>query len=265
MTPVGPPVLNGLSPRVRGNHQRQQPGGMCAGSIPACAGEPGRPLCLCNPGLVYPRVCGGTLAMMRRSSLVTGLSPRVRGNPERAIIDGFDVRSIPACAGEPTGSPRAGSPGQVYPRVCGGTAWPASNRRTLQGLSPRVRGNLGEMPGRERWAGSIPACAGEPMRTPLGTVSMRVYPRVCGGTSDCHFVGVSLHGLSPRVRGNQQTPAERIYDVRSIPACAGEPATRCACADSAWVYPRVCGGTSPARTVGKSRAGLSPRVRGNRV
>ena len=46
--------------------------------------------------------------------------------------------------------------------MCGGTmpkVWPAVFRN---GLSPRVRGNLTVGAALRLWAGSIPACAGEP-------------------------------------------------------------------------------------------------------
>ncbi len=185
----------------------------------------------------------------------------------------------------------------VYPRACGGTRSPAF--RTLDGLSPRVRGNLqpsgcpstvlrkGLSPrvrgkpchrSARRASGaislcirSIPARAGEPFA--CQALTRPVYPRACGGT------GYRGHGLSP-CGGSVAT--------RSIPARAGEPA---ACRRRVrgnrtmrmTVYPRACGGTTcggshrarvrnpvsaprsiPARA-GEPlpRQGLSPRVRGN--
>ena len=70
---------------------------------------------------------------------------------------------------------------------------------------------------------SIPACAGEPIER-AGIVSyMKVYPRVCGGTWEDHFLPPADQGLSPRVRGNLWLRAEEAVSTRSIPACAGEP------------------------------------------
>ena len=54
-------------------------------------------------------------------------------------------------------------------------------------------------------------------------VLARVYPRVCGGTTNTSSSPAIVRGLSPRVRGN---PAIRDLPPRqlgSIPACAGEP------------------------------------------
>ena len=71
----------GLSPRVRGNLKRALIPWRMAGSIPACAGEPGN-LSVCHsPSRVYPRVCGGTSMFTRGAWSGSGLSPRVRGNP----------------------------------------------------------------------------------------------------------------------------------------------------------------------------------------
>ena len=51
----------------------------------------------------------------------------------------------------------------------------------------------------------------------------KVYPRVCGGTSEFWRINVLDIGLSPRVRGNQPEQPEILLLPRSIPACAGEP------------------------------------------
>ena len=111
---------------------------------------------------VYPRVCGGTSFSPSRTWTTTGLSPRVRGNPDGRADDQIDHRSIPACAG--------------------GTLAVDLTAELVQGLSPRVRGNLthvlvGWMPAR-----SIPACAGEPVGDQAVAFPDEVYPRVCGGT-----------------------------------------------------------------------------------
>ena len=95
-----------------------------------------------------------------------------------------------------------GEPHEVYPRVCGGTVGGSMagigvrglsrvcggtdvlrhGESLVKGLSPRVRGNhQGPYRGGDR-AGSIPACAGEPMRWFAAAGMPWVYPRVCGGT-----------------------------------------------------------------------------------
>ena len=91
----------GLSPRVRGNRSIAHCSSAVIRSIPACAGEPELRPPLLVAGQVYPRVCGGTSLRVRRMIILSGLSPRVRGNrPPCALPAGADG-SIPACAGEP--------------------------------------------------------------------------------------------------------------------------------------------------------------------
>ena len=70
-------------------------------------------------------------------------------------------------------------------------------------------------------------------------------------------------GLSPRVRGNPLYAPERLNDLRSIPACAGEPGGIPATVPVWRVYPRVCGGTIALNWEAQDGGGLSPRVRGN--
>ena len=120
-------------------------------------------------------MCGGT----GYSRL--GLSPRVRGNPERLNLVADDPRSIPARAGEPLCRGRKQDARGVYPRACGGTVFLLTKSARYFGLSPRVRGE----PGRFR-----------PGFTP------RVYPRACGGTESGRIEKSVGPGLSPRVRGN---------------------------------------------------------------
>ena len=112
----------GLSPRVRGNHDASRLPTLPAGSIPACAGEPRALLARKGSLTVYPRVCGGTSAIIADCMRFGGLSPRVRGNRLGNLVKTAAAGSIPACAGEPCAP---GSPvrrPRVYPRVCGGTA-----------------------------------------------------------------------------------------------------------------------------------------------
>ena len=116
-------LVKGLSPRVRGNRAVAAPRGHRRRSIPARAGEPGAAFGLLRLFGVYPRACGGTARNFRSASLVTGLSPRVRGNRQK-LEDRYPYEgSIPARAGEPVGCEGMPCAGPVYPRACGGTPW----------------------------------------------------------------------------------------------------------------------------------------------
>ena len=173
------------------------------------------------------------------------------------------LRSIPACAGEPSSVMWYRSCRRVYPRVCGGTSSVNRRNRFRLGLSPRVRGNRLGVDDLQPHAGSIPACAGEPRSGPGTPRPSRVYPRVCGGTTPRRAGGRRRRGLSPRVRGNQRSRPPGRRAPRSIPACAGEPPRWTWTSWRGKVYPRVCGGTSGGSGFSWDRTGLSPRVRGN--
>ena len=192
-------------------------------SIPACAGEPTRPFPTMPPRPVYPRVCGGTCGGQLAHGGRSGLSPRVRGNRPSPTPTTPMPGSIPACAGEPSGFLPGGAADRVYPRVCGGTTGIGTTCTARGGLSPRVRGNHRWYPRCESRPRSIPACAGEPCTLCQPTLTGKVYPRVCGGTARQRQRGQAHKGLSPRVRGNPDTPPPPTMACRSIPACAGEP------------------------------------------
>ena len=209
-------------------------------------------------------MCGGTSDYAGDLLLWAGLSPRVRGNPGWTRHYAGLRGSIPACAGEPPWPATPTPPAQVYPRVCGGTRRSLRYDRDADGLSPRVRGNpgIGVLALINRR--SIPACAGEPLRRRLGRPARWVYPRVCGGTFTTKKRQPNGVGLSPRVRGNPDTPGQLARYLRSIPACAGEPCPGRRCPYGRRVYPRVCGGTGHRPGWSTPSRGLSPRVRGNR-
>ena len=259
---VHPVGAEGLSPRVRGNRARKVQNRLRWRSIPACAGEPGIPTGPFHTGMVYPRVCGGTVDDLSVKLPADGLSPRVRGNRRGASVVDIYPRSIPACAGEPQSLGVGWAASGVYPRVCGGTRSRRNREKDTGGLSPRVRGNRPHPGSVLRRPGSIPACAGEPHTQPTHYHALAVYPRVCGGTG-CDALGGQRHrGLSPRVRGNRSCPAERVPAKRSIPACAGEPRATGPASLTLMVYPRVCGGTPLRRTGGLVERGSIPACAG---
>ena len=199
------------------------------------------------------------------ASCPMGLSPRVRGNQNSNIDAYIQERSIPACAGEPQSGHVFRKLKTVYPRVCGGTDSFNIAHIVPDGLSPRVRGNRLAWANRSKVPRSIPACAGEPAEYADHQRSGEVYPRVCGGTPKNKPALLTLTGLSPRVRGNQEFGPLDLVRHRSIPACAGEPADSAAVSTILAVYPRVCGGTYDSVDDCEALLGLSPRVRGNRV
>ena len=152
----------GLSPRVRGSLRRARERLSRSRSIPACAGEPSNRWVGIVPDKVYPRVCGGAYETSSGTGAHGGLSPRVRGSRLQRKHLHCRLRSIPACAGEPSRAAAAKRQSTVYPRVCGGAAVLDELHSPPDGLSPRVRGSRAELPHWSDMKRSIPACAGEP-------------------------------------------------------------------------------------------------------
>ena len=111
-------------------------------------------------------------------------------------------------------------------------------------------------------SGSIPAPAGEPQPTGPPCGRNGVYPRACGGTGVSSGAGVSIVGLSPRLRGNRTAGRIRSGSCGSIPAPAGEPGRASRYSRSFPVYPRACGGTAGTSGGTAPGSGLSPRLRG---
>ena len=169
---------------------------------------------------------GGTSAAMGSLLPSYGLSPRVRGNRDRAVYGQALPRSIPACTGEPYSQVDNAQSVKVYPRVYGGTERKAKGVERWKGLSPRVRGNQQIQPSGQEPDGSIPACTGEPTVQRPYNCPLWVYPRVYGGTRGVCGHRARRGGLSPRVRGNLTQSHPRADRSRSIPACTGEPVLR---------------------------------------
>ena len=236
-------IPQGLSPRLRGNGERERVQQVSSGSIPALAGERYAVLPVSLSPWVYPRACGGTCCSGPFRVHLRGLSPRLRGNVI-SLLDGSGVLgSIPALAGERLPLRQTVFSGRVYPRACGGTDWMLSPDVINQGLSPRLRGNVKFFAARGCERGSIPALAGERLWLPLPTAAWRVYPRACGGTHDGIIEPANDRGLSPRLRGNANYKWDSRGRWGSIPALAGERPLVDSYSGGCRVYPRACGGT----------------------
>ena len=196
---------------------------------------------------------------------VVGLSPRLRGNQCLARLNGQTKRSIPAPAGEPSGSQHRSRSMAVYPRACGGTPDNVWGHSYHGGLSPRLRGNRPNWKFSTASNRSIPAPAGEPGSGRPPSPVMWVYPRACGGTKNSGTPCGSVGGLSPRLRGNRVLGVIPRNRVGPIPAPAGEPLTGITKNGLKRVYPRACGGTCCWFCGLDGGIGLSPRLRGNPV
>ncbi len=135
---------------------------------------------------------------------------------------------------------------------------------SVDGLSPRTRGSLGDDPHPAVPQGSIPAHAGEPPQCQPGPSQRLVYPRARGGAVYTMATGNEKSGLSPRTRGSPVFRRLREIGDGSIPAHAGEPVTDVGGRTWPAVYPRARGGAAEFHRQYLIRNGLSPRTRGSR-
>ena len=137
------PACKGLSPRVRGNLERDDMITADLGTIPARTGEPAMPRCSSHPQ--------------------EGLSPRVRGNLLDMSFPLLQDGTIPARTGEPDHLEVSRLHRRDYPRAYGGTELVGVKVVECVGLSPRVRGNPQQAPLPLPLGGTIPARTGEPL------------------------------------------------------------------------------------------------------
>ena len=193
----------GLSPQVRGNLGSAARRARHTGPIPAGAGEPSINLTPMLLSRAYPRRCGGTTATPTIAVAIAGLSPQVRGNLSRQPARRRAHGPIPAGAGEPAHTPAPRRRSRAYPRRCGGTYSRLACSPLGPGLSPQVRGNPISVLIQSRFAGPIPAGAGEPPTPETEMGADGAYPRRCGGTLARADAPFPRPGLSPQVRGNR--------------------------------------------------------------
>ena len=231
----------GSSPRVRGTHVADVFAGPRNRFIPACAGNTLSSRSHAPMRAVHPRVCGEH--SLRRPDLARcgGSSPRVRGTPHRDLEGTFEVRFIPACAGNTNHKAVCVAVVEVHPRVCGEHVMKSVAMSSPDGSSPRVRGThlsdpLPPLPRR-----FIPACAGNTAPPDQVVALPSVHPRVCGEHGRIDRRRWGAQGSSPRVRGTPSRIDNHIHPVRFIPACAGNTRSQRHRSALQPVHPRVCG------------------------
>ena len=256
---------SGSSPRVRGKHRRCLDGLALSRLIPACAGKTGQDDPPPAPRPAHPRVCGENRRPVGRDQRRHGSSPRVRGKPGEAAVQGGGRRLIPACAGKTSRRSSLTGCCRAHPRVCGENMTRFGVEPCNAGSSPRVRGKPATPAARAAASGLIPACAGKTPSRCAGAPAPRAHPRVCGENGVGGEARGGGGGSSLRVRGKRWWCPRTTPTPRLIPACAGK--TRCGHSPRrpGRAHPRVCGencrgGSRTARSLGSS-----PRVRGKLI
>ena len=130
----------GSSPRVRGAECCDSLSVARRGIIPARAGSSR----LLPQGAYrdgdHPRACGEQFLVVRFAGFLWGSSPRVRGAVKDFYQAGVIPGIIPARAGSSVRPKYRYRRTRDHPRACGEQGEPISEKRSIPGSSPRVRG-----------------------------------------------------------------------------------------------------------------------------
>ena len=213
----------------------------------------------------HPRVCGEHTTVQPFSYRDTGSSPRMRGTPVRSRAEPRTTGIIPAYAGNTCREYWFAVRRRDHPRVCGEHCRKCGFSDCCVGSSPRMRGTR-SCPGlRCRCLGIIPAYAGNTTSRATCRRSARDHPRVCGEHPDNALLSESMSGSSPRMRGTLCRHRNACFLIGIIPAYAGNTLQRHGMLAAYRDHPRVCGEHTLPETLGRSRTGSSPRMRGTRI
>ncbi len=191
----------GSSPRGRGtvfawaNHPS---GGRF---IPAWAGNSAKHSPIGARLPVHPRVGGEQRANSPHTTYYTGSSPRGRGTGSMRLMSAFQVRFIPAWAGNRPNPADTSRDTPVHPRV--GGEQPCACRESLSrlGSSPRGRGTVNSSFSKKSSLRFIPAWAGNRRCMATAFRQPTVHPRVGGEQAGCIRRRTFRNGSSPRGRG----------------------------------------------------------------
>ena len=96
---------------------------------------------------------------------------------------------------------RKGSGRWDHPRVCGEKQTLPTNRKTMRGSPPRVRGKAGRLERLRRTARITPACAGKSASSAVTSISARDHPRVCGEKGFFYCICNLKNGITPACAG----------------------------------------------------------------
>ncbi len=196
----------GLSPLARGTPIAGVVSKPSARFIPAGAGNTpavvGRSRC----STVYPRWRGEHICCCCAAWACSGLSPLARGTPHMTLSYRYDLRFIPAGAGNTHAVAR-----------------PSSGQH---GLSPLARGTPQYRRDQHRQWRFIPAGAGNTHRPSKLPTIPPVYPRWRGEHSLRPVFNALAAGLSPLARGTHPHDDRLSISGRFIPAGAGNTSAR---------------------------------------
>ena len=147
---------------------------------PACAGKRYTVYQRKTSAKDHPRVCGEKVELLKRSIMLKGSPPRVRGKGKAKSVQQRLHGITPACAGKSSSSFSRMSIMRDHPRVCGEKRCGRGVHSIHQGSPPRVRGKGTRHDNSNRRDRITPACAGKSNKLWLVLDCEWDHPRVCG-------------------------------------------------------------------------------------
>ena len=231
----------GSSPRMRGTLRSAEGLHDLVRFIPAYAGNATQSKRIRSLTTVHPRVCGERIPPIEGPYHMAGSSPRMRGTPLENSARHYQVRFIPAYAGNASPDRSDGLALTVHPRVCGERRVFHPSLACSDGSSPRMRGTRTYDEVFMRMTRFIPAYAGNAALRANYAAGRSVHPRVCGERELARLMGFPDTGSSPRMRGTLASNQFRPAGQRFIPAYAGNASVIDRFRMLPAVHPRVCG------------------------
>ena len=169
--------------------------------IPAGAGNSPDDSLPKTKAAVYPRWRGELCFPTTNLAMLRGLSPLARGTLELLMLSKYQLRFIPAGAGNSANNRPLLDPTTVYPRWRGELAENSQNNAITAGLSPLARGTQQQQYFPQCCQRFIPAGAGNSYSLSFAARRMAVYPRWRGELAGCLCCHCQRCGLSPLARG----------------------------------------------------------------
>ena len=252
----------GSSPRLRGTVLYARVNPPSYRFIPAPAGNSSGGSKVIANGSVHPRACGEQSFGAVSIGFHSGSSPRLRGTAPLGAFEDALQRFIPAPAGNSLRNAGRLPLTSVHPRACGEQTPLRKLVPFLNGSSPRLRGTAFQPLPPDCRSRFIPAPAGNRFLASHFLLLASVHPRACGEQFPDRILFDTTFGSSPRLRGTVHVARVLYWEVRFIPAPAGNSWPWYLTCGSPPVHPRACGEQSELNTSRLSRIGSSPRLRG---
>jgi hypothetical protein len=208
-----------------------------------------------------PRRSGAAGSTWASLCALSGRSPHARSSLGGVVPAHELLGSISACAEQPGRACECCQVSRVDLRMRGAAQCSGRFSLALWGRSPHARSSRDGRADRRHAAGSISACAEQPLARGSATCRVRVDLRMRGAAVDLDERQRPRYGRSPHARSSQRVEEARRDLLRSISACAEQPCWPSWSACRAGVDLRMRGAAALSIAYGGTTMGRSPHAR----